>query len=109
MGRNKASGQFVVLSHPNGYATEYVHLSEIDKAINVGARIRTGQKLGAIGCTGYCTRPHLHFGVQKDGEHIDPVRLLKPYTQRQEERVAEFSGCVESRTPAQVCHRKVNN
>lgn len=111
VGRNRASGYYVKVAHKNGYTTEYVHLSEIEKKIRLGSKVSSGEKLGKVGCTGYCTRPHLHFGLQKNGMHVDPVRYVKPYTARQEPKVREFTECFagsEKRGPAQNCIKSHN-
>ena len=39
------------------------HMSVIDPAITVGARVKTGQTLGKIGRTGDAGACHLHFGI----------------------------------------------
>ena len=39
------------------------HLSVIDPAITVGARVKTGQAVGEIGRTGDAGACHLHFGI----------------------------------------------
>jgi murein DD-endopeptidase MepM/ murein hydrolase activator NlpD len=39
------------------------HLSAIDPAITVGARVKTGQSLGKVGETGDAGACHLHFGI----------------------------------------------
>ena len=35
-----------------------------------------GEAIGAIGCTGYCTGPHLHFEVRVGGATVDPLAYL---------------------------------
>lgn len=109
VGRNKAAGQFVVIAHPNGYNTEYVHLSEIERNINIGVDVKAGERIGSVGCTGYCTRPHLHFGLSKNGQHFDPVRFLKPYTALQEPKVQEFVKCANESKNANACGTQVND
>ncbi len=80
MGRNRSSGNFVVIDHQGGLSTSYAHLSFIDPNLHVGRRISIGTNLGKIGCTGYCTNPHLHFTVKKGGGHVDPLRVLFPFS-----------------------------
>ena len=71
----------VVHQSPTGelFATEYVHLSQIDVA--VGDTVETGQRVGLSGDTGCSTGPHLHFQVarqlytrdsSRDGVTADP-------------------------------------
>lgn len=107
LGRNKASGIYVVLEHNNGYSTEYVHMSQLENSLRVGTAVKAGQKLGSVGCTGYCTRPHLHFGITKDGTHYDPIKLMKPYTVNQENKVKEFANCA-NKSSALNCSQKIN-
>ena len=68
---NSSYGCYVVLEHRQvvpPVTTLYAHLSEIDGAIDVGAEVRLGQKLGIMGRSagGYTIpreRAHLHFEI----------------------------------------------
>ena len=64
-------GRTVKLRHPNGYETEYLHLSAID--VRQGARISQGELLGRVGKTGLATGPHLHYGLKKNGRYVNPI------------------------------------
>ena len=64
-------GRTVKVRHPNGYETEYLHLSAID--VRQGARIGQGESLGRVGKTGLATGPHLHYGLKKNGHYVNPV------------------------------------
>lgn len=74
-GYNAIYGNYVILTHPDGYQTLYAHLSKV--AVKRGASLRQGAALGAVGSTGYSTGPHLHFSVFKRGSAVDPLKLLK--------------------------------
>ncbi len=37
-----------------------------------GQRIDQGQRVGAVGMTGWATGPHLHFEFRVGGRHMDP-------------------------------------
>lgn len=74
-GYSAVFGNFVILSHPEGYQTLYAHLNKI--SVKSGASISQGSTVGLLGSTGYSTGPHLHFGVFKRGAPIDPLKLLK--------------------------------
>lgn len=78
-GYNRAAGNYIVLYHSNGMETSYNHLHRIDKKIRRGLRVSAGQKIGEVGCTGYCTRAHLHFAVKKKGRMVDPIKYIKSY------------------------------
>lgn len=67
-------GNFVILSHSNGYQTLYAHLNRI--LVKAGTNILQGSQLGLAGSTGYSTGVHLHFGVYKNGVAINPYNLL---------------------------------
>lgn len=84
-GKNKAAGNFIVLRHPNGMETSYNHLQKIDSRIKKGLVVHAGERIGAVGCTGYCTRAHLHFAVKKQGRMVDPLKYIKAYPSQMEE------------------------
>ena len=67
-------GNYVLITHGNGYATLYAHLSDIFVAAGQG--VRQGQPIGAEGSTGYSTGPHLHFGVDYNGTWQNPLSYL---------------------------------
>jgi murein DD-endopeptidase MepM/ murein hydrolase activator NlpD len=67
-------GKHVIVSHGGGLATLYGHLSSISSG--VGAVLARGDSVGRVGCTGYCTGPHLHFEVRVNGEPDNPMRWL---------------------------------
>ena len=74
-GRQNGYGNVVQIKHSNERATVYAHLSRIDVA--KGQRIEQGQRIGAVGATGWATGPHLHFEFRVNGEHQDPLRIAK--------------------------------
>lgn len=64
-------GRTVKVRHPNGYETEYLHLSAI--TVKQGARIGQGELVGRVGQTGLATGPHLHYGLKKGGRYVNPI------------------------------------
>ena len=70
-GWTSGGGRTVKVRHPNGYETEYLHLSSI--AARAGARIGQGELVGRVGSTGLATGPHLHYGLRKNGGYVNPV------------------------------------
>lgn len=88
-GSNRAAGNYIVIRHSNGFETAYNHLERHESTLRVGQQVRTGEKIGSIGCTGYCTRPHLHFAVRKGGRMVDPAKYLKAYPHHFESSLKE--------------------
>jgi murein DD-endopeptidase MepM/ murein hydrolase activator NlpD len=68
------TGLTVVIEHLPGLFSLYMHLSSIDVAI--GAIVRRGARIGAVGSTGLSTGPHLHWEIRALGLSVDPERYL---------------------------------
>jgi murein DD-endopeptidase MepM/ murein hydrolase activator NlpD len=66
-------GNTVQIRHASGYESEYLHLSAFGAGIRAGAHVSQGQLIGRVGATGLATGPHLHFGLKKNGEHVNPL------------------------------------
>ena len=64
-------GRTVKVRHPNGYETEYLHMSAI--AVRPGQRVGQGDLVGRVGQTGLATGVHLHYGLKKNGRYVNPV------------------------------------
>jgi len=64
-------GRTVKVRHPNGYETEYLHMSAI--AVRAGQRVGQGDLVGRVGMTGLATGVHLHYGLKKNGRYVNPV------------------------------------
>lgn len=67
-------GNYVVITHGNGYSSLYGHLSGI--AVGQGQPVRRGQVIGYEGSTGYSTGPHLHFEIRLNGVCQNPLSYL---------------------------------
>jgi murein DD-endopeptidase MepM/ murein hydrolase activator NlpD len=63
-------GNVIYVRHNGDRQTVYAHLSRID--VKKGQRVEQGQKIGAVGATGWATGPHLHFEFRVKGQHQDP-------------------------------------
>jgi murein DD-endopeptidase MepM/ murein hydrolase activator NlpD len=74
VGTREAYGLIVIIDHGNSVATVYAHLSKA--YVRAGQSVRTLGSVGAVGCTGWCTGPHLHFEVRVNGQHQNPMRWL---------------------------------
>lgn len=67
-------GNSILIDHANGLKTRYAHLSRL--YVQVGQRVKTGQRIGAVGSTGNSTGSHLHFEVIKNGRTQNPLNYL---------------------------------
>jgi murein DD-endopeptidase MepM/ murein hydrolase activator NlpD len=71
---DNANGRMVRVRHASGYVSYYLHLSAFAPGMRRGARVDQGQMIGRVGATGLATGPHLHYGLQKNGAWVDPLR-----------------------------------
>lgn len=69
-------GNYIVLTHGNGYSTLYGHLSGYN--VSDGQTVARGQVIGFEGSTGNSSGPHLHFGVMLNGSWVNPCAYLVP-------------------------------
>lgn len=60
---HKTAGNYVVIKHPNGWETAYLHLASI--SVEVGQSVVAGKKIGVKGMTGGSTGVHLHFEMAR--------------------------------------------
>lgn len=86
-GRTRGAGYFVVLRHGDGTTSYYNHMNGLSAVPRVGTRVSAGKKIGEVGCTGYCTRPHLHFAIKVRGRMVDPAGYIKIYPAQAEEKL----------------------
>jgi murein DD-endopeptidase MepM/ murein hydrolase activator NlpD len=80
-GDDGGRGNYVGIWSPATRET-YVYLHMLAPSqVGVGQRVRAGQRVGRLGCTGSCFGDHLHFEVRRgkdlEGPHRDPLRLLR--------------------------------
>lgn len=68
-------GNCVMVNHGSGIVTLYGHGQEIKTTL--GASVKQGDIIMAVGSTGNSTGPHLHFEVRKNGIAVDPIPFLK--------------------------------
>ena len=72
------AGGSVVLDHGGGLFTMYFHLS--DFRVGEGSFAHKGDVLGLSGATGRVTGPHLHWGVRLNNSRVDPLDLLRKFS-----------------------------
>lgn len=67
-------GQMIEINHGNGYITRYAHASRL--LVSVGERVKSGEEIAKVGCTGRCTGAHLHYEIVQDGQRKNPSTYL---------------------------------
>ena len=71
-------GRTVVITHDDGYTTQYASLSE-EVSVTPGDNVALGQPIGTVGSTALlesALEPHVHFSVTCNGEAVDPQMFL---------------------------------
>ena len=69
-GTNDSYGNYLILTHKDGYSTVYAHLNEF--VAREGDMVTKGQLIGRVGETGNATGPHLHFELLLNDVHLNP-------------------------------------
>ncbi|MEO8242820.1 MAG: M23 family metallopeptidase [bacterium] len=68
----KECGNGVVITHADGWETQYCHMRQGSVVVRPGQQVQTGDKLGLIGQSGMADFPHVHLSVRHNGKKIDP-------------------------------------
>ena len=73
-GKKGGYGNCVIVSHGNGLATLYGHLSEI--LVETNDIIKVNQVIARSGNSGRSTGPHLHYEVHKNNTPVNPKLFM---------------------------------
>jgi hypothetical protein len=76
VGYDKDAGNFVKIRVDLDTVMVYYHLRDKSTLV-AGDVVQTGQIIGTMGKTGKAAGKHLHFGIKKDGQWIDPAPYLE--------------------------------
>ena len=76
--RKGGYGNYVRIRHANGYQTTYAHMSRIGSNIKQGLKVKQGQVIGYVGCTGLCSGPHLHYEILVNNRFVNPLKIQVP-------------------------------
>ena len=77
-GWKRGFGNYLEIKHPSGIHTCYGHLRGYARGISNGGQVTQGQVIGYVGSTGESTGPHLDYRVKKNGQFIDPLKMVMP-------------------------------
>ncbi len=67
-------GNCIVIDHGYGLQSTYGHLSEI--RVIRGMNVKRGDLIGLSGSTGTSSGPHLHYQIDKLGQHMNPINYF---------------------------------
>lgn len=81
VGYDSTYGNYIKISHGNGYATLYAHMKTA-AIVKEGETVAKGQVIGYVGTTGLSTGNHLHFELWINGVRSDVTELYPdlPFT-----------------------------
>lgn len=73
--KNAALGNYVSITHPDGFVTTYAHMKSPSTATGT---VDAGDPIGFVGQTGFADGPHLHLAVQdSNGKYYNPRDYLE--------------------------------
>ena len=72
---NGGYGYCVMIDHGGGVVSVYGHSSDL--AVKEGQVVQAGQKIGAVGDSGYSFGPSLRFEIRVDDKQVDPMEYLQ--------------------------------
>lgn len=67
-------GNYVEVLHENNFKSKYAHMGKI--YVKEGQKVTSDNILGEVGLTGHTSGPHIHLEITRNGEYIDPQKLL---------------------------------
>lgn len=67
-------GNYVKIKHIDGLTTLYAHCSKL--LVKSGQKVKQGDVIAEVGCTGAAEGPHLHFEVRKDNKAVNPLDYI---------------------------------
>lgn len=94
VGESRRPGRYVIIEHPEGWDTYYIHLNNdtpgtddgkadwrftVAPGIEEGAEVRAGQLIGWVGDSGNAegSGSHTHFELLHNGQNINPYHELE--------------------------------
>lgn len=75
VGYNDSCGYYINISVDASTTMAYYHLRELSHK-KKGDPVKTGEVIGYMGATGNVTGAHLHWGIKKNGNWINPAPYL---------------------------------
>ena len=107
-GWDNGGGNMICVKHVLSLETCYLHLSKIN--VKLGSRVAQKDVIGESGTTGLSTGPHLHFGMKRGGNWVNPLNqnfpraepLPKTLLSDFEDKIASFAARLDALPVAAV-------
>lgn len=87
-------GNVVMIDHGNGLVSIYGHLSKIN--VPEGVNVKRGDLIGLSGSTGTSSGPHLHYQINKSGQHVNAINYFN--NDMSDEEFSEMIQAFESKS-----------
>ena len=71
VGESSELGNYIEITHDNGFSTLYAHCSRI--TASSGQTVKMGDPVAEVGATGDATGNHLHFELRHDNVYLNPI------------------------------------
>lgn len=72
-----SGGNYVTINHGDGFSSTYLHMTHY--IVEKGQYVEQGEVIGFVGSTGDSSGPHLHFGILKNGNYVNPADYVDFY------------------------------
>jgi murein DD-endopeptidase MepM/ murein hydrolase activator NlpD len=82
VGIDSVYGNMVTINHGNGLESLYGHTSKV--LVAQGDTVWAGDEIAEVGNSGRSSAPHLHFGVFRDGQAVDPSGFIRSWGKHKE-------------------------
>ena len=74
VGMSSTFGRVLRIAHADGYISFMAHLNSV--VVSEGDTVLQGEKVAYSGNTGRSTGPHLHYGIFRNGQYVDPISYI---------------------------------
>lgn len=99
-GKRGGYGNLVEIRHENNLRSLYGHMHSFATGIKPGRKVKQGQMIGRVGSTGLSTGPHVHFGLYRNNQPINPLSNIKMTSKElQGKNKEEFNALVQHFIP----------
>lgn len=80
--RSPSYGNVMKIRHSDGYVTLYAHQKNFRAGMRTGKRVKKDEIIGYVGTTGLSSGPHLHFGLYRYNQAINPRSVIQVTTKK---------------------------